>query len=88
MGCNIYIPYTVSELQEKIKNVLDKIEEYSGVSDSERIRNGTDEYESGDVLKNLQKEYSLWQNMLNEKLRQEGQCSQPSNFKSKLYGCL
>lgn len=89
MSCSyeIYIPYTVSELQDKIKDVLDKITLYSGMSDREKMKNGTDEYESGDVLSSLQKEYTMWQNMLKEKLRQQEDCNEPSNFTSKLYGC-
>lgn len=84
---NIYIPYTVEEIRERIKDVLDKITLYSGMSDKEKMKNGQDEYESGDVLTSLKKEYTMWQNMLIEKLRQQEECSEPSNFTSKFYGC-
>ena len=85
--CNVYIPYTVEEIQAKIKDILDKITLYSGMSDREKIRNGVDEYESGDIMSSLSKENAFWQDMLARKLAQDGTCKEPSNFTSKLYGC-
>jgi len=89
MTCSysIYIPYTVSEIQDRIKECYDKITLYSGMSDREKMKNGQDEYESGDVMSSLQKELSMWQNLLKEKQRQNEECNEPSNFTSKLYGC-
>jgi len=82
-----YIPYTIPELEEKIKNTLDKIEEYSGSADGDRIRNGQDELEYGDSISSLQKELDMYQSMLRELKKRDGSCSEPSNFTSKLYGC-
>ena len=85
--CSTYVPYTQEELQDKIKEVMDKIAEYSGLSEYERMKNGQDEYESGDILSNLQKELALYQRYLKLRKIQDGDCSVPRKFRQGFYGC-
>ena len=86
-ACTKYIPYTLTEIEANIKRVYDSIIENSGMSQYERIKNGTDEYESGDVISTLKDELEMWQNLRKEKLLQDGQCVGKKFYISGQYGC-
>ena len=63
MGCK-YSPYTIAECKAEINRVTELIKDNSGTSNFERIRNGNDEYQSGDVISTLLKELEFWERML------------------------
>jgi len=81
-----YIPYTLGEIEANISAIYTEIIANRGISDGERIKNGNDEYVSGDILSTLEKELQMWEGLRERKMIELGQATGKSFYISGQYG--
>lgn len=85
--CIKYIPYTLAEIESNISRVYTSLIANSGVAQYEKVKNGTDEYVTGDTLASLRSELEMWEKLRNAKLIELGNCTGNKNYTSGQYGC-